>query len=198
MDRPQVVDRARLGLNRLSIRLVGWQAVCAATTAPLYPLLGLSFAWRSAIPFLVWDAAIFLLWLYHYRVPGKPGEWIIAETIFAFLLVLTLSNILGPAQYLAVAFGRPLIDPFLARADATLGVHVPALAGWTRQHPWMNVLLTSSYAALLWQFAVAVPVLGIFLKDRRALWEYVANFHFCAIVTVAALAVIPAECAFQH
>jgi len=79
-----------------------------------------------------------------------------------------------------------------------LGVHVPALTGWTRQHPWMNMVLTSSYATPLWQFAVAVPVLGIFLKDRRALWEYVANFHFCAIVTVAALALIPAECAFQH
>ena len=79
-----------------------------------------------------------------------------------------------------------------------LGVHVPALTGWTRQHPWMNMVLTSSYAIPLWQFAVAVPVLGIFLKDRRALWEYVANFHFCAIVTVAALALIPAECAFQH
>ena len=43
-----------------------------------------------------------------------------------------------------------------------------------------------------------MPILGLALRDRQRLWEYIFNFHFCAFVTVIALAIIPAECAFQH
>ena len=154
--------------------------------------------WRTVIPSLLADVVLFLLWSYLYRVPGKPKEWMVAETVFAFLLMMALSHILAPAQYVATALNRPLIDSYLARADSMLGIDVRDLADWLRAHPFVNMILCEAYATLLWQFVLIVPILGLALRDRQRLWEYIFNFHFCAFVTVMALAIIPAECAFQH
>ena len=191
------IQRAQLGLNPLARRLLIWQAVCLGVSGVAYPILGLSLDWRTAPPFLVADVTILLVWLHLYRHPGKAREWIVAETLFAFLLMLVLSHILAPAQYAATALNRPLIDPMLAAADAQLGIHVPAMAEWLRGQPVLNWTLTTAYYTLLWQFALIVPLLGFGVRDRHALWEYLFHFHVCAIVTVVALAVIPAQCAFQ-
>jgi hypothetical protein len=193
-----VVNRARLGINPLSRRLLLSQAACLGITAALFYLLGLSVEWRTAIPLVVADLTLFLLWFHLSRNPGSPREWLVAETVFVFLLMLTLSHILAPAQYAATALNRPLIDPILARADASLGFHVPALAEWLRPQATLNAILSQAYYTLLWQFAVIVPLLGLFLRDRLALWEYLFYFHFCAIVTLVALAIFPAACAFQY
>jgi hypothetical protein len=194
----QSVDRSNLGLNPLAIALVASQALCLALTAPLYPMLGLSFDWKTAPPLILVDAGVFLTWLYLFRAPGKPREWIVAETLFAFLLMLTLSHILAPAQYAAVALKRPLIDPLLAGADAILGVHVPDLAEWVRAHRIVAKTLTFAYFTLLAQFVLITPALGFVARDRAALWEFMFHFHLCAIVTVVGLAVVPAACAFQY
>src|SRR5262249_53428533 len=154
------VDPARLGLNSLAKALIAAQLVCILLTVPLYSRLGLSLDWGTGLPLFAGDAAILLLWIYLFWTPGKERDWIVIETVFAFLLVVVLSHILAPAQYLAAAFRAPLIDPFLARADAALGVHVPTLTSWTQAHALLNTILTRSYATLLWQFVLIVPVLG--------------------------------------
>ena len=191
-------DAAQLGLNPLARRLIMWHATAAVVSGLMYVTLGLSLDAKTLIPFAVADATILIVWIHLYRRPGKPREWIIAETVFAFLLMLVLSHILAPAQYAAVALSRPLIDPFLAGADAALGVHVPDLAEWVRANPVTSRVLTWCYYTLLWQFALIVPVLGLVVKDRSSLWEYLFHFHTCAIITVVALAILPAQCAFQY
>lgn len=192
------VDPAQLGLNPLARRLLLWHAIAVVVSGVLYLALGLTIDGKTLIPFAIADATILIVWIQLYRRPGKPREWIVAETVFAFLLMLVLSHILAPAQYAAVALNRPLIDPFLARADAALGVHVPDLAEWVRAHPAANGVLTWAYYTLIWQFALVVPVLGLVVKDRLSLWEYLFHFHTCAIITVVALAIFPAQCAFQY
>ena len=114
------------------------------------------------------------------------------------LLTIALTQILSPAQYVAAAFNRPLIDPFLAKADALMGIDVSALAQWSREHPRTNRLLVLAYGSFILQLALIPAVLGIILRDRSALWEYVFHFHLCAAITVTMLALFPAECAFQY
>jgi hypothetical protein len=188
---------AQLGLHPLSYTFIGIQAALVVVFLVLLPVVGLSVDWVTWLPLLAGDIAVAALWIYFVFVPGKPREWVLAETVLALVLLLVLSHILSPAQYVAVAFDRPLIDPFLARTDALMGVNVGALAEWTRAHPQINRVLALAYYTLLVQLAAVVPILGILLRDRHALWEYAFHFHFCAIVTVLSLALFPAACAFQ-
>lgn len=94
-----------------------------------------------------------------------------------FLLITTLGHIVAPAQYVAAALNGPLIDPALAAADSVFRVSVADLAEWTRRHPAINRLLVQAYFTLFWQFLLIVPVLGLVLRDRAALWEYAFHFH---------------------
>lgn len=187
-----------MGINGLARRLLWAQIVLLAVTAPLYPLLGLSFDWRTIIPFGVALCALAGLWLYHRWTPASPSDWIIAEVLLAVFLIILLTNIVSPAQYAAVALRRPLVDPWLAAADRTMGVYVPALAAWTRAHQMTSRVLNIAYFTLLPQFVVPFAALGVILRDRESLWEYIFHFHFCGIITLAALAVFPAECAFSY
>jgi len=189
---------ADLGLNRLAMRLLLVQAVLAVLFLAALPRVGLTVAWSTVAPFLVGDLALAGFWLYFLRVPGRPREWIVPETLAAQLLLLTLSHVLSPAQYVAVAFRRPLIDHALASADSALGINVARLAAWTLAHPRVNVPLVAAYSTFLPQLVVLAAILGIALRDREALWEYVFHFHVCATLTVAVLAMFPAACAFQY
>jgi hypothetical protein len=92
----------------------------------------------------------------------------------------------------------PLADPWLAGADAALGVHVPALRDWTAQHGWLARALVLAYFSLLPQFVLPIVALGLWYRDRERLWEYVFHFHFCLTVTLIGVALFPAACAFSH
>jgi membrane-associated phospholipid phosphatase len=173
------------------------QLVLLAVTAPLYQPLGLSFAWETAFRVLPL-AMLVVVWVHLCIVPDKRQNAVVTDLFLAVFVTLLFTNIASPAQYAAVALKRPLIDGWLASADAALGIHVPSLVEWTRVHPRVNLLLTVSYSSLLAQFILAPVGAALLLRDRRRLWEYVFHFHFCLIVTLAALAAFPAECAFTH
>jgi membrane-associated phospholipid phosphatase len=87
----------------------------------------------------------------------------------------------------------PYADPWLAAADARMGVHVPTLAAWTRAHPATSQLATIVYATFLPQLVLTVFALAA-LRERERLWEFAFHFHVCLVVTIAALAVYPAVC----
>jgi PAP2 superfamily len=193
-SRPVLAD---LGLNRLACALLGLDVVIAAVVVMALPASGLSVQWTSAIPLLAWDAVLLSLWTYLALTTRKRREFLVAETVMALALTLIVSHVLAPAQYVAVSTNRPLIDPLLASADRMLGVNVGTFAAWTATHPVLAVMLRAAYFSLLPQFALVVPLLGMYLKDRERLWEYLFHFHFCAGLTVLALAVFPAACAFQ-
>jgi hypothetical protein len=189
---------ADLGLHRLARLTLVFQGCSAGLVVASLRAMGLSVDWPTLLPFLAINAALLTVWIHHWRAPGKPQEWILAECALAMFLTIQLTHILSPAQYVAAALNRPLIDPFLARADAFMGVDVSALAAWSRAHPRINFLLVMAYSSFIVQLAIVPIILGIVLRDRVALWEYVFNFHFCAAITVTMLALFPAACAFQY
>jgi hypothetical protein len=191
------VTAAQLGLNRLARRFAALQLLLLAVTCILFPFFGLSIAWRT-VPLYATALSMFsLVWLCHFLWPGTSREWVVAEALLVACLLLSLTYVVAPAQYVAVAFKRPLVDPWLASADAKLGVHVPTLAAWTRQHLWLSRLLNLAYITIGPQLFLPVIVLGLFKRERAALWEYCFNFHFCLVITLLALGLFPAACAFN-
>jgi membrane-associated phospholipid phosphatase len=162
-------------------------------TAPFYSRFGLSVDLTTAAPQLTFvGMAALAAFLTRNDRDG------IGQTFAALVLLLTSSGIIGPAQYLAAALSRPLIDPHLAMADAWLGVSVPALTQWTAQYDWLRALLTWSYRSLLFQFPLPILVLGVVSRNLERLWEYLFHFHVCAIVTLIGLAGWPAACVFSY
>jgi hypothetical protein len=189
---------AQLGLNGLARRLLALQLVLLGTTSALFPLLGLSIEWTTTSLYVTALGLFSGAWLSHFLAPGKPREWAIAEALLVACLLLSLTYVVAPAQYVAVALKRPLIDPWLATADALLGVHVPTLADWTREHTIVARVLALAYFTIGPQLFLPVIVLGLVRGDRAGLWEYCFHFHFCLVVTLLALAVFPAACAFNY
>ncbi len=196
----------RAAVHRLAsgvVPMAGASLICQlgllAVTVPLYQWLGLSLAWgTTAVPHVVTLAILLVVWANLRLVPERRQSAVLPDLILAVFLLILLTNILSPAQYAAVALKRPLIDRWLASADAALGIHVPSLVEWTRAHPKVNLLLTLSYHSLLLQFVLTPVAAALLLRDRGRLWEYVFHFHCCLIVTLAALAAFPAACAFTY
>jgi len=177
---------------------VACQLLMLAASLPFYSSYGLRVEWSTGVPqALVMGLLVALLFNFWY-LPGAAAEWIAAETVLAACLLFVISCIASPAQYLAVAVGRPLIDPWLAAADASLGIHVPALAEWTREHPSVRALLYLAYFSLLPQFVGVLMLLGLVYRNSERLWEYLFHFHLCGVLTVASLALFPAACAFSY
>jgi hypothetical protein len=184
-------------LYPMALPLLASQLLLVAVTAPWYASYGLHVAWSSAAPIAAAYVALLGGWLYFRRYRHHPTKFVIADAILATGLLLLLTNIVSPAQYLAVAIGRPLVDAQLAHADAVLGFDVRTLAEWTGRHPKVGMLLAACYASLLPQFLLPV-LLALRFRSRHDLWEYVFHFHFCLIVTLGALALFPASHAFTY
>jgi hypothetical protein len=186
-------------IRHLPRRLFAIQLCLAAALAPWYSVFGLQIEWRTAWVLPVAYLALGAAWWYsRRRYAEHPRKFIFADVVLATLLLLLLTNIASPAQYLAVALRRPLIDDWLIRADAALGVDVSALAAWTRAHSTISLVLSACYASLLPQFLMPLILIGLRDRDRAGLWEYVFHFQFCLVITIAALALFPAECPYTH
>jgi membrane-associated phospholipid phosphatase len=174
------------------------QLALLVLTAPAYAAHGLSVDWPSTAPQMLAQAVLAGLWLYFRRYTAHRTKYLIPDVVLVTALLVLLTNIVSPAQYVAIALNRPLIDPALARADALLGVHVPTLAHWTAGHPRLSLLLTLCYVSFLPQILLPILIVGLHERNREHLWEFAFHFHFCLIVTLAALALFPAACAFQY
>ena len=192
-ERPRPAD---LGLNTIAIGCFLASVLVLLVSVALYSEFGLSIDFGYTGPRRLGTLiGVLLAWVYYCVSPGKRREWIVPETLIAFALTLALAMVLGPAQYAAAAMNRPLVDSWLAAADAALGVHVPSLAAWTWHHPVLSTLLVQAYNSFQPQLLAVILILGV-LRDRRALWEYIFQFHFYAIITVLCSAVFPVACAF--
>jgi hypothetical protein len=189
-----------LGFHRLCAFFAALQAALLCITAAALLHTGLSLEWRdvlsprSAAVVFMWG-----VWLLHVVVPGRrPREWVIAETFLVVALLTTFSNIGSPLQYGLIALRAPLADAWLASADAHLGVNVPTLVSWTAAQPGLAPLLKAAYGSLLAQFLLPPLILGIWYRDRQALWEYAWHFQVCLIAALVGLALFPAACAFSY
>src|SRR5262245_52912234 len=171
MRRPSAAD---LGLHRLAIRLLCANAVLLAATVVLIRASGLTIeaGWGALALHLLPTGLLFAFWTMHRLQPGRENEWWIAEAALAMGIMGVTVSTIAPAQYAVAAFDRPLVDSLLARADASLGIHVPSLVAWTRNTPGIAAVLWLAYNAFIPQTLLVIPLLW-WKKDRRALWEYV-------------------------
>jgi membrane-associated phospholipid phosphatase len=123
--------------------------------------------------------------------PGPARMWLTGEMFAVILLTGLITSVASVGQYASLTLHRPFIDAQLGAADALLGIDVPSVADWARQHPWFVMVLERAYFTLTPQLLLIVPVLR-FVKDRAALWEYAFNFYFCLVVTIVIFALWPA------
>src|SRR5262249_50431325 len=111
--------------SRILRVIVSIQLGVLVLAVPLYWAGGLTFKWSSVGGQMfiagAFGAGATLSRRDHNGVP---------QAIFAITLLLTAWSILGPLQYLAAAWNRPLVDAYLLRADAWLGVSPPAIDRW--------------------------------------------------------------------
>jgi hypothetical protein len=189
---------ADLGFHKLAVFLLALNGLVALGTLPFYERFGMLIHWSTFLPSIMAIAVAAIGWIAHYSAPGRPSEWPIAESLIAFILIAICCCVVTPAQYLAVALKRPLADAWLARADALVGISVPSAVLWAKSHPIFASLLSLSYASLMPQFVAPIVVLGLYYRDRDALWEYAFNFQVCLVVTLVGLALFPAMCAFSY
>jgi PAP2 superfamily protein len=177
---------------------VAVQLALLVLVAPLYGRFGLTFDWSTSAPMFAAQAGFLGAWLYFRRYRYDPRKSAALDVILGTTLLVTLTAIVAPAQYVAVALRRPLIDPHLAAADAAIGINVASLARWTAAHPSLTIGLALAYVSFLPQLFLPVVVLGLVFRERDALWEFVFHYHFCLLATLIALALFPAACAFQY
>lgn len=188
---------ADVGCHRVAGLLLGLQIVGLVLELILFRVTGLTLVWSSGVAIMVAVAVAMAFWTYFACLPGSMREWIFPEAAVVLALMLTSALIGPPMQYAAVALRRPLIDPWLAAGDASLGLSVAALVEWTAQFPWLVTVLRWAYGSLLIQLFVPVFLLPV-LNDREALWEYAWHFLVCSAITVTCLAIWPAACVFSY
>jgi hypothetical protein len=166
-------------------------------TVPEYAGHGLKIDWMSGIKsgVLIFPLLLFALWL-HYKKKG--AERSIVGFLLAMLLIKLVSIVTAITQYSAVAMQRPLVDPYLAKADGFLGISVPEITAWGRMHPKLLQFLGICYLAMIPEIATTVLLLAMLWRDWPRLWEYVFHFHFCLIGAVVILFLFPAEGVFTH
>ena len=168
-----------------------------AVTAPLYPLVGIGIHWSSGLSHAAGLGLLLAVWIRYALAPASGWNRAVADALLALLLLATLTNIVGPAQYPAVALGFPEADGWLSATDAVLGLDVRSITAWTAAHPAFAQILIVAYASLLPQFMLPIVVLGVF-RDREHLWEYIFHFHVCLTITLIGVALWPAACAFTY
>ena len=189
---------ARLGVHRLCALLLAIQGGMLAFGIIGFRLNGLTYEWNPAADLAV-PAGMLLAWAYFVAWPGrKPGDWVIAEMFLVLALFSSISAIAPPGQYAALAFKRPLIDPWLAATDTAIGADVAAWTAAVSGHRWLMSVLLYAYLSLLGQFLLPLLLLGAWYRNRDALWEYAFHFHVCSAITLTCLALWPVAGAFIH
>ena len=177
--------------SRILRVIISIQLGVLALAVPLYWASGLTFKW-SSVGGQMFIAGVFGVGATLSR-RDRNG---VPQVVSAITLLLTAWLILGPLQYLAAAWNRPLVDAYLLRADAWLGVSWPAIDRWVTGHPTARHMLGLAYFSLLPQFVLVPLVLG--WVNRTRLWQFVLQFQLTAIATVVLFALWPASTPAQH
>jgi hypothetical protein len=197
VNRPAGPSLADLGVTRFAIASFGWQFLLGLLTARTFSRAGIAIDWSSGAYRLPLLGVFVVVWLYYARWPGRRSEWWIPNLLFAEIVMATFALVGLPAQYAAVSAGRPLVDAALARADASLGIHVPALVAWVARHQVARVVLIGAYGCFVPEILVLPVVLAV-LGDRRGLWSFVLQYQFWWSLALAGVALWPAAIAFAH
>lgn len=158
--------------------------------------VGVLFAWQGirlgtrdlALPLLL-EGSMFGIYLVYSRWRPQPQ---IRDAMLATASLILALQLAGMATYGLAPFAPPLVDPYLARADAALGWHAPAVVEWARAHPPAVSVIGGFYNLFGLQLLVYPVLLGLLLRDLRALWEYVVLIELTALCSVLLFGLFPA------
>lgn len=190
---------ADVGCSRFALVLLALNGVLVAFAVGLFSLsgLGLGLDTRHVMAHLGLIVVPLGFWAYYAWMPGTPREWIIPQAILVFVLVRIAGAVGTPLQYAAAALNQPTIDPLLARADAWLGVSVPAVVAWTATQPWLVAGLSWAYFTFVYQVFLTIFVLA-WWNDSEAIWEFAFHMIVCGLITIVTFTFWPAAGVFSE
>jgi len=119
-----------------------------------------------------------VMWYYHRR-----GITRFVACLRSTVLLLAFTTSYTVLMYTAATLGRPLVDAYLVRCDAALGVHLPAIVAWSGRHPQITDCLQWSYNSLLYQTPVVLLLVGL-AGSQRNLEAFVLQFMIAAWITI--------------
>ncbi|WP_157100545.1 phosphatase PAP2 family protein [Rhodoplanes sp. Z2-YC6860] len=134
--------------------------------------------------------------LYLFYAFVRPNHQI-AAVQQSLAQVLSFSVVLGLFSYLTVTLRFPLIDRYLAHADAAVGVNWLSWFFWISGHPYLNFTLAVAYCSpmlVLFVLVVALPVFVGIERVRELIWVYVVT----ALIVTAISSIAPAESAWIY
>ncbi|MDG4906115.1 phosphatase PAP2 family protein [Mesorhizobium sp. WSM4898] len=114
----------------------------------------------------------------------------------ALAAIVLFSAMLLLYSYLATATDRPLMDSYLASADAALGFDWVAYTQWLNKHPPIPAVISMAYGSLQIQMLV-LPAILAFKGRMDRLLEFVACFGLSGILTCVVMTYAPAAGAFD-
>jgi membrane-associated phospholipid phosphatase len=177
--------------SRILRSILSVQVGALVMAVPLYWASGLTFEWSSV------GGQLFIVATFGAgAILSRRDRNGVPQAVTALTLLLIGSLVIGPLQYLAAAWNRPLVDGFLLRADAWLGVSRPAIDQWVTAHVVTRRVLGLAYKSLLPQFALVPLILG--WVNRTRLWQFVLQYQLTAISTVLLFALWPASTPAEH
>jgi hypothetical protein len=100
-------------------------------------------------------------------------------------------------SYLTVTSRFPLIDRYLAAADAAMGFDWRLLFMWVHEHPAIDSVLALSYGTGLFQIGVLLVVLNVVGQLERVR-EFVWPFVITLLIAVPVSWLFPAESAWVY
>ncbi|QQS14307.1 MAG: phosphatase PAP2 family protein [Rhodospirillales bacterium] len=127
---------------------------------------------------------------YIYGATGRGPR--IADTLGALGQLFAFTMVAGPASYLLIRMGLPMVDGHLAAADRALGLDWPAYARFTDSLPvWMRIALAALYASSVPQIMAVAAFLGFTGRSAR-LREFIGALALSALAVVVLGALLPA------
>ncbi len=176
----------RLRLVRFNGVVIG---VLAAATVLLFAWHGIRLGTRDLLLPLLLEGSMLGIYLVYSRWRPQPQ---IRDAMLGTASLILALQLAGMVTYGLAPFAPPLVDPYLARADAALGWHAPAVVEWARAHPPTISIVGKFYNLFGVQLLVIPVLLGLLLRDLRALWEYVVLIELSALCSVVVFGLFPA------
>ncbi|GLK76085.1 hypothetical protein GCM10008171_13390 [Methylopila jiangsuensis] len=131
--------------------------------------------------------------LYATRRPDR----VLAAVTGGVAVAMGSAMMAGVISLMAARLGAPLADPWLAGADAALGIDTPRLVAAAAARPWLSYGLGAAYLSSFPLIFAAIVYFAVTRREER-LWELCAGFAGVMTVCTLISAATPAVGAFAH
>lgn len=131
--------------------------------------------------------------LYATRRPDR----VLAAVTGGVAVAMWSAMMAGVISLMAARLGAPLADPWLAGADAALGVDTPRLVAAAAAQPWLTWTLGVAYLSSFPLIFAAIVYFSV-TKSEERLWELCAGFAGVMTACTLISAATPAVGAFAY